>query len=505
MSKGDLSNHVRANPKLTAERLREAAEFEPDHNGDGLPGEEKHLEFPLQCFPKVAQAVIKEVARANKVPEPLVACSVLGIASASLGGGIRVVSGPLRHARGNLFVTAIAATGVGKDSAFRRVMTPFAEVEERITTQWTADMGAVLAEIGMRERECERYMKEGARADDTATKEVSLRMAAEARTKADELKKRAAEPRLSVADVTKEKLGVIMSEQAGEAIASISAEARGIVDVLCGRYSEGSSDEDFYTAGFSGTPVKVDRQSRGRVYLREPCLTLLWMLQPDKFRDLLDKENITESGLLQRCLICDTHAEPKKEEDVEINFDLFTGWDSCIQRLVSDYRFRNEPITIEPSPEAKKVLRDYFNELVDRRCTGGDLHDVNGYAARWAEQAWHVAVIWHAINEGKAAPQRKLSQVNAEAAIKLVRWFAQEQLSVLAAMRSQRQQMRMEKLAEILQSHPDDRSTLRDLGRCHGFDEGEVRALADEYPHRVDVVVTSPKTGRPSTLVILKR
>lgn len=205
--------------------------------------DEPELEFPLHCFPKVAQAAIKEVAGANRVPEFLVGCAALGIASASLGAGIRIRSGELRYARGNLFILAIAATGVGKDSAFRRMVTPFAEAEEKIANQWNADMAPVLAEIGLREREFERHVKEGARTNDPATKQTALRLATEARVKINELRKRSAEPRLSVADVTKEKLGVIIFEQVGEAVASISAEARGIVDVLCGRYSEGKSDE----------------------------------------------------------------------------------------------------------------------------------------------------------------------------------------------------------------------------------------------------------------------
>ena len=273
-----------------------------------------------------------------------------------------------------------------------------------------------------------------------------------------------AEPCLSVADVTKEKLGAIMADQVGEAVASISAEARGIVDVLCGRYSNGSSDEDFYTSGFSGTPTKVGRMSRDTVQLSSPCLTLFWMLQPGKFHELISKETITDSGLPQRCLIFDSHAEPQEEiEKVEIDFEVFTGWDQCIKRLINEYRFRKDPVTIEPEPEAEELFRLYSNELVRLRRTGGELHDIDGYAARWCEQAWHVAVQWHAINEGKEAPWKKLSKENAAKAIELIRWFVQEELAVLGIMRSEQRQKRIEKLASILESQPDRRCTLRNL------------------------------------------
>jgi hypothetical protein len=42
------------------------------------------------------------------------------------------------------------------------------------------------------------------------------------------------------------------------------------------------------------------------------------------------------------------------------------------------------------------------------------------------------------------------------------------------------------------------------LRKNHGFDDGEVHSLADEYPHRVEVVVVTPKIGRPSSVAVLK-
>ena len=499
-----------ADPQVILEKVQERidliAHLVQGPNGDEPFTEEAQIEFPRHCFPKIAQLVMKEVERANRVPESLVGCSVLGIGSASLGAGIRVVTGPLRYARGNLFILAIAATGIGKDSALLRVRMPLAEEEQEILKRWKAEMAWIETEIRMREEECLRYIKAGAKEDDPTAKETSLRLAAQARAKIDELKKKMAEPCLSVADVTKEKLGAIMADQVGEAVASISAEARGIVDVLCGRYSNGSSDEDFYTSGFSGTPTDVARLSREKVQLSSPCLTLFWMLQPDKFHELIAKETITDSGLPQRCLIFDSHAEPQEElEKVIIDFEVFTGWDNCIKRLINEYRLRKDPVTIEPEPEAEELFREYSNELVRLRRTGGDWHDIDGYVARWCEQAWHVAVLWHAINEGKEAPNRKLSKENAAKAIELIRWFVQEELAVLGIMRSEKRQKRMEKLAKILADRPDQRCSLRILRRHHGFEEDEVHRLVDENQHRLELISVTPKGGgRPSSVIALR-
>jgi hypothetical protein len=87
----------------------------------------------------------------------------------------------------------------------------------------------------------------------------------------------------------------------------------------------------------------------------------------------------------------------------------------------------------------------------------------------------------------------------------LIRWFVQEELAVLGVMRSEHRQKRMEKLAEILENRPDKRCTLRNLRKNHGLDDSEVQSLADGYPHRIEVVITTPKRGgRQSSVAILK-
>jgi hypothetical protein len=417
------------------------------------------------------------------------------------------MSGPLRYVRPNIFVLAIGGTGVGKDSSLKRIFEPFDKFEQGLQAKSEAMKIATAADIAILELEYDRHKKSAAKAVG-ADRASFARLAVEANEKIAEWKKRLVQPCLSVSDVTKEALGPIMFEQIGEAVASISSEARGIVDVLCGRYSDnGSSDEDIYTGGYSGTPTKVNRVSRDRIHLREPCLALLWMLQPDKFYSRIGKENITESGLPQRFLMHDTHAEPQKIPDKReaVNYDVFDKWDDCVRNLLARYRLRQDPAEITPTPEAQKLLDAFFNELIDRRRTGGDLNDVNGYAARWCENAWRISAIWHAINEGDNAPAKQLSDKTAAAAIELVRWFAQEQLALLTGMRSRQRQVRIDKLSALLVSLPDGRSTLRVLRDSHGFNEAEVRVLAAEFTHRIEILELKPKTGRPSEVVILKR
>jgi hypothetical protein len=230
------------------------------------------------------------------------------------------------------------------------------------------------------------------------------------------------------------------------------------------------------------------------------------MLQPDKIRTILEKSNLTESGMLQRFLVCNTRAEPQEEpaEAYIINPDVFAEWNLCIGELIENYRLRKDPVTIEPTPEARELFRGFTNEIVRRRRHGGDLADVQTYAARWAEQAWRLSVGWHALNVGTKAHVTAFDETSAASVIQIARWFAHEQMLILGMLRTERRHQRFEKLCEILNRLPGRQSTLNDLKRRNAFEEEEVRSLATEFHHKLEIKIVQQATGRPSTLAALK-
>jgi replicative DNA helicase len=476
---------------------------------DQVPGQEsaQRNPFPLDALPLVAQKMADEVCKAELVPPSLVACAILGIASASIGAGLCVQSGARRRTKGNLFLIAIAASGVGKWSSYRHISAPWSAFEEKLIEMWKRqDRPRLLTEVEALEAEYKRRKDLFARERDQDQKSGLLEEMTKTKERVELLREQAVAPCLSVGDATKEAMAVAMSHQIGEALACISSEGRGIVDVLCGRYSNGSSDEDFYTAAYTGDPIKVDRISRPPVWLHNPCLTVFWMIQPDKMAAMLAKTILTESGLLQRFLAHDSQAEPQQvpAQDYLIHSDVFANWDSSIHALIEFYRLRREPATIQPTPEAKELFRDFTNEIVRRRRTGGDLKDVQTYAARWAEQAWRISVVLHALEHGAAADTHPLDGTMAAKAIRIARWFTDEQMAVLAVLRSERKRIRFQRLCEILEEKPGRQSTLNDLNRRHGFEEVEVRDLAAENHHKLEIKTVKQAKGRPAVVAVLK-
>lgn len=92
--------------------------------------------------------------------------------------------------------------------------------------------------------------------------------------------------------------------------------------------------------------------------------------------------------------------------------------------------------SIRTTPDACARLESYFNEIVDRR-KAGELADVSQYASRWCEQAARLAISLHAGLHGAAAHQHPLTLETADNAVTLAKWFANQQLNLLAKGRRQ--------------------------------------------------------------------
>ena len=123
---------------------------------------------------------------------------------------------------------------------------------------------------------------------------------------------------------------------------------------------------------------------------------------------------------------------------------------------------------IKPTPEALARLNAYHNEIVDRR--RGDLHDLTSYAARWAEQAWRLAVVLHAAVHGAQAHNHPLADETAANAIRLAQWFADQQLDTLARGRRRVAQKKEDEVTELLATRHKrqqlDFVTARDVHRA---------------------------------------
>jgi hypothetical protein len=219
----------------------------------------------------------------------------------------------------------------------------------------------------------------------------------------------------------------------GEVVLSASPDARKLVDNLMGRYNPGkTTDESLYLQAYSGDFVRVDRQGRDAVVLNRPCLALCWFVQPDLLATMLDEQSLSVSGFLPRLLVCHTNAVPRRiEGEAQILSESVRGeWTQLVGDLLATFHAANKPHSITPTPAAVAVFTDFHNDIVDRRA--GDLADVGAFAARYAENAWRLAVVLHAAQWAGDAGSESLTAETASNAVRVVGWFAMSQLDILA-------------------------------------------------------------------------
>lgn len=480
-----------------------------DDDDKSIPNafESEATPFPTHCLPGVVGDMAREIGRVTTAQnEPLAAASVLALVSASIGSGLEVSTGGERRTRGNLFVLAIAASGTGKGENYKLAAEPFESLEAEAIEQF--DMHTkpgLMAEISVAEARSKALCKQAAKEVDPHAGRAALedyRKAEEHRAAIQ--RKIDTAPRWKVADITREALALVMSGQPGEAVASMHSEARGLFNIIRGKYSKEGGDEDLYCSAYSGDAINIDRVGRVRVTLRRPCMSILWMVQPDAAKKALGEESFTESGMLPRFLMFDPKAEPKERYDQPepIPPTIKQAWAKLVRSLASAYRMGGDnPQFATVSPEALAVLTEYERENVRRRCRGGDLSDIHSFVARWTENAWKIALCLHAARHGGDAHEFTMDAGTAGDALEVMRWFSNRQIETLAAGRHEKHQKRLLALLAVLASVKTEIS-LRDLRRSHSFEEEEVRQLQVAFPKAIRIEERRPETGRPSLVVL---
>jgi hypothetical protein len=497
-------------PPLGADQAGVAAEqnFADNADSDAEEVDEMKL-FPISCLDPVSSAIAGEADQAFGV-EALPGGCTLAMLSIAVGAGLEIRSGPNRSTRANIYMIGIAPSGGNKGTVFNLIAKPFLDMERAVIEQWRREVRPDLcAQRKMVELRMARLKKEVMRPRHHADLGALHAELKALEIEQDTIDHALKEPCWSAADVTREALASLLAHSPNETLASLSPEARGVMDVLAGRYRNGITDEDIYLSAYSGEDIKIHRKTAPSILLHRPCLTLLWMIQPDKLKDLMVNPRLAESGFFQRCLVMNAKAEPVQEvaNPSTISAESANYWRLLLQTLIAAYRNRvGSPYLVSATEPAAAVLRDYYNSVAVKRSTGGSLKDINSYAARWGEQAWRLALVLHAGIHWSSAHEVPLAEETARRAVELAKWFAHEQLSLLSPVRAEQESRRMVRLVEFLRSSEDQSSTLRDLKRHHGIEKDEVEALVKKFPRLIELHQKKPPSaGRPSRCVRLVR
>jgi hypothetical protein len=420
------------------------------------------------------------IAITEGTPPTLAGVCVLGFLSAAIGRGLQIQSAANRVSRANLFIVASAESGSGKSETYRHAARPFNEYEHRLVDDWRQHaQHRITSEIALCEMEIAKLKKDAGKPNQSTIEREELRRQIQDKQKAlAEAEDANHAPCLQVEDTTTEKLAAMLAAN-GEQLASLSSDAGTIVNNLLGRYnSTGRTDESIYLKAWSGDGFCQDRIGREPVSLKAPCLSALWLVQPDKVDSLLEVQSLSDGGLIPRLLPCHSKATPQRIEGERpgIPPETAAAWTELIHTLLGTFHQAGEPQTIQPAEDARWAFTAYYNDVVDRR--QGDLRDVGTFASRWAEQAWRIAVCLHAGRHGASAGERQLAGETALAAIAIARWFSEQQLTILSGVRETGKRAVRDAVLALLVDDPQKGITATDVARRRiATPAAEARAL----------------------------
>jgi hypothetical protein len=468
--------------------------------------------FPVECLPEAAQRIIVEVARVSFAPQKLVAVQALAWMAASLGKGVISKTGEIKTFP-NLFILGISGTGTGKSESARSLGKPFQTFEEDRIKEWNQGtkpkIDTRLKEIALRLKHLDKAAGEaGGYGGDRAEVEKLAR-------EQDELKGKKS-PKLIVEDSTQEALTDAYNSHDGSLL-SYSTDAGKVISNLLGRYAANTAgntlrEDTAFLKGYSVEGFSVERVNRCSV-VSEPCLTLLWMIQPGKTETLYGDGALCDGGFLPRLMPCLTEEGlPQRTFQDGIDGGVSGAWHNFLNSFLHLRAQGGSPgdsrrVFFEIAEDAQNHWLHWDNGN-RAKTTSGDLRDISAFVSRWGEWAQRIAVTLQAAQYLKSKTS-EITLGTMKAAIRIAEWFAGEQLRILHKARVKavedehaKLQDRAEKLAQALGAN-DNEKPLNELKRRNGFTEKELRELCEKFPDRFEIC-TKPTATTPSVVCILK-
>jgi Protein of unknown function (DUF3987) len=202
-------------------------------------------------------------------------------------------------------------------------------------------------------------------------------------------------------------------------------------------------------------------------------------------KHLSGNEWLREGGFLPRCLFGEFKCEPQFDDGIEkcVPLALIQHYAKKFRGLYEAYRKAigdgAEPQIITVNPDAARMMRNFHNEVTDYRRRNDE---IDGFSARWVENAKRIAGVLHAEYYGAKAHEKPLQIEMVEYAIKVVRYFIGKQKELLAPIIEEAKDRDIEKFANLIKERSGC-ATMRELVRSK-LSEEQIEEIIEMYNGR---------------------
>jgi hypothetical protein len=465
-------------------------------------------EFPLDALHPWMTDLVRQVTDCYQLPNTTLAATLaLATVAGAIGKGAYTVGAANgRKTYGNLYALIGAKSGTGKGSC-GIIMKPILDVQAEMAQRYAEEeKPQALTDFDIADKRYKNLLGtltgkaedgKGKAKNKAEIREEMARLKAEM-ARLELVKNR--EPKLTCGGVTGASITEVLLRNDDQTFC-YSPEAGDPIRLALGRYQKDqSTDCELLLSGYTVELFQESRVGRGDKTL-VPCITVAWMAQPLLLRELIGHPQAGERGLLARFIMVLSEWDVIPYDDGvsrEVGDGCYLRWDETIRAMLT---LRDgPPCELQCSPEAREVFRSIHNDAVTQRNVLPDDFDAN--LARWRELAVRIAVglaVFDAM-ANRETP-RGITPEIAERARRIAEWCMNSTLQILDGGRENRTKERFDKLCDLLSWKGP--TTLRDLKRCHGFTEKEIRELARQFPTVEIESQKNPRGGRHSEIVRL--
>ena len=261
--------------------------------------------FPLDPIPSCLSGfaqIVREVSSSNQTPPDMTALLLMTIASACLGGKVRVVTNNRYTELATLFTAIFAPSGTRKSSVYHSLMVPVIDYQKRMRAEMKAEIMGNRNELDILKREIEKFIKDIVKADGEEREALQEQL----KEKEDTLAKFEKSTELPLifmeTDFTVESLAPKINANGGTL--SLFDHEGAFWNEVAGRYTQGQSQtNDLILKSYDGHPVTVSRVGRGDIFIEHCCLAIGLIVQPNKIEELKNKKSLDETGLIPRFIL----------------------------------------------------------------------------------------------------------------------------------------------------------------------------------------------------------
>lgn len=345
--------------------------------------------FPLHALPEWIAQRSRDVATDLGCYPSMPAMLAIGALATLCARKVTVRIDAEREEHTNLYLVVSAPPSAGKSPAYKKMCGPVLDIEDAHKRDMRAEIETNAIELKRAQDELDRVSKIG----DADREEIinAQRAVYVAEDKPTTL------PRLTVSDVTAEKLAKLVTQNGGRM--AVHSTEGGVFKQMAGRYSE-RANLDPWLQGWSSDRIDSARIGRDDDLAPEGTITVVLTVQPHVIASLAEHDEFAGTGLTARFMYAvhpddlrgHRHKHRRGERPLS---DSSTAYRSNLDRIAAMSLRSVEPIRLWLSDEGHDAWTDFREALEYAQRPGGELRGMGEWVGKLEASVIRLAGLLH--------------------------------------------------------------------------------------------------------------